>query len=175
MQVEIRKPDTIQFYIRMDKEDELRKQCMWARVTFDNKNWSMMAQSDAGDYSYSWCVESGGRTFLELMQQIDSYYLLSKISDRTVFDLEETKKTVIDWISDDEQSERMIKEIYSINTCSKREFMNYLDDIDGMEEYSDLWECIQTDYPSGAKVFARVFTEVIQQEIRKYLKAQTEI
>lgn len=175
MQVEIRKPDTIQFYIRMDKEDELCKQCMWARVTFDNKNWSMMAQSDARDYSYSWCVESGGRTFLELMQQIDSYYLLSKISDRTVFDLEETKKTVIDWISNEEQSERMIKEVYSIDTCSEKEFMNSLDNIDGMEEYSDLWECIQTDYPSGAKVFARVFTEVIQQEIRKYLKAQTEI
>lgn len=173
MQVEIRVPDTIQFCVRMDIDDELHHQCMWARVTFDNKNWSMMAQSDAGDYSYSWCVESGGRSFLELMQQIDSDYLLCKISDRTVFDLEETKKAVIEWVYEEEQAERMIEEINAISACNEREFISDLEDIDGMEEYSDLWECIHTDYPNGAKVFARIFTEVIQPEISKYLKSST--
>ena len=172
MKVDVKIPDTVQFCIRMEKEDELYTRCMWARVTFDNKNWSMMAQSDAGDYSYSWCVETGGRKFLELMQQIDSDYLLCKISDMTRFDLDNTKKTVISWVSSEVESERIIKEINSINVSNSHDFMNELEGIEGMEEYTDLWECIQSDYPSGAKVFARVFTECIQPEIRKYLKQQ---
>ena len=135
----------------------------------------MMAQSDAGDYSYSWCVETGGRKFLELMQQIDSDYFLCKISDMTRFDLDNTKKTVISWVSSEVESERIIKEINSINVSNSHDFMNELEGIEGMEEYTDLWECIQSDYPSGAKVFARVFTECIQPEIRKYLKHQINV
>ncbi len=169
MKVEVRVPDTVQFCVRMEKEDKLYQRCMWARVTFDNKNWSMMAQSDAGDYSYSWCVESGGRRFLDLMQQIDEDYLLCKISDMTQFDLYGTKSILIDWVSDEEQSERLIKEINNISACNSYEFMKELSNIDGMEEYTDLWECIQYDYPQRAKVFANVFTECIQPEIRKYL------
>lgn len=172
MKVDVKVPDTVQFCIRMEKEDELYTQCMWARVTFDNKNWCMMAQSDAGDYSYSWCVETGGRKFLELMQQIDSDYLLCKISDMTWFDLENSKKTAISWLSNELASERIIKEINSINVSNPHDFMMELEDIEEIREYQDLWECIQTDYPSGAKVFARVFTECIQPEIRKYLKYQ---
>lgn len=170
MKVEVKVPDTVQFCIRMDKEDELHHQCMWARVTFDNKNWSMMAQSDAGDYSYSWCVESGGRKFLELMQQLDSDYLLCKISDRTKFDLDDTKKTVMSWVCNDEQAERMINEINSIDACNPHDFMQELEEIEGINGYSDLWECICMDYPNRAKVFTRVFTECIQPEIKKYLK-----
>lgn len=172
MKIDVKVPDTVQFCIRMEKEDELYKQCMWARVTFDNKNWSMMAQSDAGDYSYSWNVESGGRKFLELMQQIDSDYLLCKISDMTRFDLDSTKKTVISFVSSEIESERIIKEINRINVSNPHDFMRELEDIEEMREYPDLWECIQSDYPSGAKVFARVFKECIQPEIRKYLKYQ---
>lgn len=170
MKIEVKVPDTVQFCIRMDKEDELHHQCMWARVTFDNKNWSMMAQSDAGDYSYTWCVESGERSFLELMQQIDADYLLCKIADRTQFDLYETKNTARNWVSDNERSEFLKNEIDFITACNAHEFMEELSMIDGMDEYTDLWECIQMDYPNRAKVFSRVFTECIQPEIRKYLK-----
>ena len=106
------------------------------------------------------------------MQQIDSDYFLCKISDMTRFDLDNTKKTVISWVSSEVESERIIKEINSINVSNSHDFMNELEGIEGMEEYTDLWECIQSDYPSGAKVFARVFTECIQPEIRKYLKHQ---
>lgn len=172
MKIDIEVPDTVQFCIRMEKEDELYNQCMWARVTFDNKNWSMMAQSDAGDYSYSWCVETEGRKFLELMQETDSDYLLCKISDMTRFDLDSTKKTAISWASSEIESERIIKEINRIHVSNQYDFISELKDIEEIREYPDLWECTQFDYPSGAKVFARVFTECIQPEIRKYLKHQ---
>lgn len=169
MKVEIKVPDTVQFCVRMEKEDELYPQCMWARITFDNKNWSMMAQSDVGDYSYEWYLETGGRRFLDLMQQIDKDYLLCKISDMTQFDLYWTKRILIDCVSDEDQSEHLIKEINFITACNPYEFMEEISNIDGMEEYTNLWECIQYDYPQRAKVFAKVFTECIQPEIRKYL------
>ena len=169
MQVEIKKPDTVQFCIRMEEEDELYRRCMWARITFDNKNWSMMAQSDCGGYSYSWYPEKD-RKFLELMQQIDEQYLLGKISDQTRFDEEGSKKTLIRWLSEGTELKRIIAEIDKINVCSATEFIQEVKEISGMEDYTDLWECIENDYPQSAKVFSRIFVECVQPEIRKYLK-----
>ncbi|MGL5433782.1 MAG: hypothetical protein ACRDBO_00095 [Lachnospiraceae bacterium] len=169
MRVEIKKPDTVQFCIWMDKEDELYGRCMWARVTFDNINWSMMAQSDCGDYSYSWSPEIN-RTFLQLMQQIDGQYLLGKVADRTRFDEEASKGNLIMWVAEDGDSERMIAEINEIRTNSAHEFIREVEEIAGMDEYSDLWECIESDYPQSAKVFSELFVKCVQPEIRKYLR-----
>lgn len=169
MKVEINKPDTIQFCICLDKEDELHTSCMWARITFDNKNWSMMAQSDCGDYSYSWLPEKD-RTFLKLMQQIDGEYLLGKISNRTHFDEEESKKNLIRWVDQEEDIDRLEKEINEISASSAEEFIREVEDIEGLEDWPDLWECVEHDYPQSAKTFCRIFTDCVQPEIRKYLK-----
>lgn len=169
MKVEVNKPDIIQFCIWMEKDDELHTSCMWARITFDNKNWSMMAQSDCGDYSYSWVPEKD-RTFLKLMQQIDGEYLLGKIADRSRFDEEESKRNLISWVNCEEDADRLEKEIKEINAGSPEEFMREVGDIEGLQDWPDLWECIEHDYPQSAKTFTRVFTECIQPEIRKHLK-----
>ena len=169
MKVNVNKPDTIQFCMQMEKGDELYTNCMWARITFDNKNWSMMAQSDCGDYSYSWVPEKE-RTFLQLMQQIDKEYLLGKVSDRTRFDEEASKKNLINWVSSEIDAERLIAEIKEISAGSDDEFLHEVEEISGMEDFSDLWECLESDYPQSAKIFCRVFTECVQPEIRKYLK-----
>jgi len=169
MKVEIQKPDTVQFCIQMDKGDELYGRCMWARLTFDNKNWSMMAQTDCGNYSYSWKPEKE-RMFLELMQQVDGQYLLEKISDRTRFNDADSKNNLIMWVSPEAESERLIKEISEIRANSATEFLNEVKEISGMEDYFDLWECIESDYPTSAKVFTQMFVECVQPEIRKYLR-----
>lgn len=169
MKMEIDKPDTIQFRIYLEKEDALYTSCMWARITFDNKNWSMMAQSDCGDYSYSWCTEKD-RTFLQLMQQINDKYLLGKISGRTRFDEKSSKENLICWIQSEPEAERLEKEIKEIDTSSAEQFIREIEDIDGMEDYSDLWECIEHDYPQSAKTFCKIFVRYVQPEIRKYLK-----
>jgi hypothetical protein len=169
MKVEVNKPDIIQFCISPEKEDELYTSCMWARITFDNKNWSMMAQSDCGDDSYSWVPEKD-RTFLQLMQRIDGEYLLGKVSDRRRFDEESSKKNLIDWVSSELDSERLAKEIKGINVSSEGRFIREVEEIDGMEDFPDLWECLEHDYPQSAKTFCRIFTECIQPEIRKFMK-----
>jgi len=171
MKVEVNKPDTIQFYVYLEKEDELHTSCIWARITFDNENWSMMAQSDCGDYSYSWVPEKD-RTFLQLMQQIDEEYLLGKISDRTRFDEEASKENLISWISSEIDAERLIAEIKEIRAGSGDEFLHEVEEISGMDDFTDLWECLESDYPQSAKTFCRIFTECVQPEIRKYLKQE---
>ena len=171
MKVEINKPDTIQFNVTLEKEDELHISCMWARITFDNKNWSMMAQSDCGDYSYSWRPEKE-RKFLELMQQIDGEYLLGKVSSRSRFDEEKSKNRIIEYVIQDEDVERLEKEIKEINSGSSEEFMREIEEIEGLENWPDLWEFLVHDYPRSAKTFCRIFTECIQPEIRKYLNQE---
>ena len=169
MKVEIDKPDTIQFRIHLEKEDALYTNCMWARITFDNKNWSMMAQSDCGDYSYSWVPEKD-RTFLQLMQQINDEYLLGKISYRTRFDEKSSKNNLISWVSSETDAARLITEIKEISAGSGDEFLHDVEEISGMEDFTDLWECIENDYPQSAKTFCKIFARYVQPEIRKYLK-----
>lgn len=171
MKIDIVKPDTIQFVIRMDKGDELYHKCMWARVTFDNKNWSMTAQSDCGDYSYSWVVESGSRTFLELMAVIDKGYLLGKISSKSRFDLESTKSNIIDYIGgEDELTENQKEWLEEINVSNGQEFMREIDDCVWFDDCCDLWECVEYDYPYQAKTFADIFCDIIQPKIKEYLQ-----
>lgn len=176
MRVEIERPNTIMFKVYPDKTDERYTKCLWARFTFDLANWSMTAQSDCGDYSYSWCVEKGGRTFLQLMTVIEKDYLLGKISSRSRFDVESTKQTVIEWVREDEdlspeEQNRIISEINEIEKYADgQEFLRELEDIDGMDNFCDLWECLDYDYPASAKTFVEIFKEIVQPEIRKYLK-----
>ena len=47
--------------------------------------------------------------------------------------------------------------------------MRELEDIEGMENFSDLWECLEYDYPASAKTFVAIFKEIVQPEIRKYI------
>ncbi len=175
MQVEIKKPNTIVFNITLDRTDKWYKNCLWARLTFDLENWSMTAQSDCGDYSYSWYPETSGRTFLQLMAKIDKGYLLRKISSQSIFDMEATKKKVCRWVRDDEdlsseEKNRIISEINEIKVCLDcQEFLAELEWIDGMDNFSDLYECVVEDYPTSAKNFAEIFEGIVQPEIRKYL------
>lgn len=155
----------------MDKDDELYHKCMWARVAFDNKNWSMTAKSGCGDYSYSWVVESGSRTFLELMAVIDKGYLLRKISSERRFDLESTKSNIIDYIGgEDELTENQKEWLEEINVSSGQEFMREIDDCVWFDDCYDLWECVEYDYPYQAKTFADIFCDIIQPKIKEYLQ-----
>uniref|UniRef100_UPI0006D174F5 hypothetical protein n=1 Tax=Clostridium sp. NkU-1 TaxID=1095009 RepID=UPI0006D174F5 len=77
---------------------------------------------------------------------------------------------MIDWVSSELDSERLAKEIKGINASSEERFIREVEEIDGMEDFQDLWECLEHDYPQSAKTFCRIFTECIQPEIRKYLK-----
>lgn len=175
MRVEIEKPNTIVFKVYPDKTDEMYTKCLWARFLFDLANWSLMAQSDCGDYSYSWKVEKGGRTFLEFMTVIDEEYLLNKISSRSCFNADSTKQNVIAWVCEDEslskeEKNRIVSEITEIEVCLDGQlFLQELEDIEGMDNFCDLWECLDYEYPLCAKTFVWIFKEIVQPQIAKYI------
>lgn len=173
MKVSVVKPEVLEIDIRCTPDDELYHSCMWARIVFDTKNWSMMAQSDCGDYSYGWCVESGSRSFLELMQSLDAEYLLGKVSNRTWFDEKASKESILSYLDGEDISEDVIKEIKNIRACSEMDFINQIDDIDELKEY-ELWECPVNDYPPQARTFAKLFVEVVEPKIREYLRGESE-
>ena len=173
MEVKIEKPNILQILVRPDKTEELYSKCMWLRITFDLDNWSMNCQSDCGNYSYGWCVEKH-RVFLELMAVIDKDYLLRKVSDRTIFDLDASKRKVKDWIFMDEdltskEKDKCYEEVDKIEYCNEDNFLLELKKIKNVSNYYDLWECIEKDYPTAAKTFVQIFDEIIQPKIKEYL------
>lgn len=174
MEVKIEKPNILQILVRPDKTEELYSKCMWLRITFDLDNWSMNCQSDCGNYSYGWAVEKE-RTFLKLMTQIDKQYLLGKVSNRTQFDVKASKENIVNWVYMDEdltpeERDAKIEAINDIeNYSDEQEFFRELEEIDGISEYADLWEVLESDYPTSAKTFVEIFETIIQPKIKEYL------
>lgn len=174
MKCSIVKPNTTTYNMRFNKEEDpdMYWRCMWARITLDHDNFTLSAVSDCGNYSYSWQVTES-ESFIDLMKRINDDYLLDKISDRTVFKLEESKKETIANIKlcfdSDFSSKKMdeiIKEVEEIQESSEESFYRAVDEISDINDAYELVSSVK-DYPEGAKVFCRIFKEYLQPLIRR--------
>ncbi|SHN86473.1 MULTISPECIES: hypothetical protein [Desulfitobacterium] len=156
----------------------------WAVITIDENGGMFNAQSDYGNYAYSW--PNHGRKsfkhFISLDLAKDPTYFLGKVSRETHFDYERTIKK---W-------KREIIQIRRNKECTKEQageawdFITYLDDYSGSShaiqmkvyeshELSAICEepnyvfGVELDYPPDAKNFAKevlpIFAEIIRQEI----------
>ena len=131
-------PKTYTYRLIPNKEDEEYTSCMWARFIFDCDNRRLNINSDAGDYSYGWGYNEQ-EDFMHLMSRVNKGYLLDKLSKRSVFLLEESKKETIKYIEDNgweafgiesEKDWAQLKEdILDIDTCSEETFFRTVDDI----------------------------------------------
>lgn len=97
-----------------------------------------------------------------------------KVSDRTIFDLDASKRKVKDWIFMDEdltskEKDKCYEEVDKIEYCNEDNFLLELKKIKNVSNYYDLWECIEKDYPTAAKTFVQIFDEIIQPKIKEYL------
>ena len=167
-------PRTYTYRLVPNKDDEEYTSCMWARFVFDCDNGRLNINSDAGDYSYGWGFNEH-EDFMHLMSRVDKYYLLNKLSSRSVFLLEESKKATIETITDngfenygiesEEDWEEYKQDILDIDICSEETFFRTVDDI--MPDID--WESIiiEKDYPHGAKVVADLFEKYLQPRIRE--------
>ena len=161
MQCKIVNPRTTTYNMRFDaKEDpDMYWRCMWARINLDHDNFTLSVTSDCGDYSYSWHVTES-ETFRQLMCRINPDYLLGKISSRSRFDIEQSKKETIDniqkYYTDEEDIEDKIEEISELE-CGEEGFYMAVDRIMDDIDFESI-ECVK-DYPDGAKVFCRIFAE----------------
>lgn len=167
-------PRTYTYRLVPNKNDEEYASCMWARFVFDCDNGRLNINSDAGDFSYGWGFNEH-EDFMHLMSRVDKYYLLNKLSSRSVFLLEESKKATIETIEDngfenydiksEEDWEEYKQDILDIDTCSEETFFRTVDDI---MPYID-WESIiiEKDYPYGAKVVVDLFEKYLQPKIKE--------
>lgn len=167
-------PRTYTYRLVPNKNDEEYASCMWARFVFDCDNGRLNINSDAGDFSYGWGFNEH-EDFMHLMSRVDKYYLLNKLSSRSVFLLEESKKATIETIEDngfenydiksEEDWEEYKQDILDIDTRSEETFFRTVDDI-----VPDIdWESIiiEKDYPYGAKVVVDLFEKYLQPKIKE--------
>ena len=110
------------------------------------------------------------------MSRIDKYYLLNKISSRSVFLIDESKKQTIKGIEDngfecygiesEEQWELLKQDILDIDSCASEEmFFRIIDDIIPNIDWESI--VIEKDYPYGAKVVADLFEKYLQPKIKE--------
>lgn len=168
-------PRKITYRIIPGKEDEEYGYCMWASFIFDCDNGRLTIHSDAGDYTYKW-GHNEHEDFMHLMSRINEEYLLSKLSDCSVFDIvkskEETieniKKYGIDYfeIENQAQLDSIIDNIWDIEYCSSEEtFAREVSAIINKMSY-DYIEIVKV-YPYRATVIVAMFVKYLQPKIKE--------
>lgn len=180
--IEVKEPKMVIFEFRQEKDDEDYGTCMWARFYFDLVNYTMTIDSDCGNYGYGWVPTPEHESFLKLCSRFDEGYFIEKISSRSVIDsdaiwkkleclVKETTEDVFDeedWDMDDlkeacfsERDERGVHDaIESAIRYTK---------LEGLIEDFDIWDCIEKDYPSGAKKIEQVYMNYIKPAIKERL------
>ena len=94
----IKTPNIMTMEFRQEKNDPDYGSCVWAVFHFDLDRYTLMIESDCGNYTYGWHPTSQFESFLHLMGRLDEEYLLDKLSDRTVVDTETTWKAVEEYL-----------------------------------------------------------------------------
>jgi hypothetical protein len=167
MIIEETTPNIRQFHYRQEKTDKDYGSCLWANITLDCDNYTLMVESDCGNYTYGWCPTPEYESFIHLMCRIEKDYLLDKISSRCVLDIEQSKKETIDNVlyNDYILSDDDIESINDIDDFSSDEtFYKECDDIlrsSGITDTFELMQCVKR-YPAGAITFADIFCDVLQ-------------
>lgn len=168
-------PRTYTYRLVPNKEDEEYTSCMWVRFIFDCDNGRLNINSDAGDYSYGW-GHNEHEDFMHLMGRVDKGYLLNKLSSRSVFLLEESRKELIKqieydgWdcygIESEDEWERCKQDILDIASyCSEETYFRTVDDIIPDIDFESI--IIEKDYPYGAKVVVDIFEKHLQPKIKE--------
>lgn len=193
----IKTPNIMTMEYRPEKTDPDYGRCMWAVFHFDLDRYTMMIESDCGNYTYGWHPTPNFESFLHLMGRLDEQYLLSKIADRTVVDTEATWKAVEAYLKSVES--KVISEAFDEDddldaytltnddwqavrdACGEQsEEMCYRELTEALEytaldgEYGEyeLLECINLTYPARAKSIVHIFMEYICPKCRELTKEE---
>ncbi len=184
--VSTRTPPIISLYFCQEPGDPDYGSCLWAVFNFDLERYEMSITSDCGNYAYGWVPTHKSESFMHLMSRLDSGYLLDKISNPCVIDIEATfeevkkphgdygcrfcrKKT--DYWGDPVFDMNEIK-----NCCdqsNERDVHDALEQqfkgtsMEDCEDY-DLWCCIQKDFPVNAKKIVQIFMDYIRPMCKKF-------
>jgi len=172
------KPNATEYLLKFNsKEDkEMCRRCTWARITLDHDTFTMTANTDCGNYSYSWSPDDT-ESFVKLMSRIDKCYLLGKISAETKFNLEKSKELTIKNLCQIE--EYRIPSHTSLAEMEKNirnfefddETLFYLEvelETCNLLDYESI--DLVKEYPGGAITFVDIFCDYLQPILKNSLK-----
>lgn len=173
------KPNTLYLEYRQEKSDKDYGSCLWARFMFNLDRYELTIISDCGNYGYKWCETPNSESFLQLMARTDDGYMLDKLYGRAdIFNYDDTKAKIYEYFGDEEEDKEKLDEIfdemeiYGGEPDTSSEFMRVFED-NNNNDFCDVWEMLEYDYPSDALKIVSVFKECIQPYIREMLKEQT--
>lgn len=171
MRVNFQKEKIVTLNIRLELGDPLYHKCESADLTLNLDKWRMDAHTDIGSFSYRWAPEQK-RNFLDFLIGLknDGQYLLSKISNRTEFSLNETKYLILD-LYEDEMTKAQKEWVKGAQAYDGQEFITNMRNSGLFNDWRDLWELPQYDYPQNAKNFVELFSTVIADALTDYKKS----
>lgn len=162
--------NAIVYRLKTDDNDPDRHKCGWADFTLEFDFRRLSIRSDSGDYAYSW-GHSDNDSILNLLSRVSKEYLLSKISDKNIFDIKTSKEQLIEYVKHNEESygvdniEDIIKNIKDIPELLTEE--SYLYHVKDIIPKID-WEAIPIEkaYPYNAQVVSEMFINYVQPQIK---------
>lgn len=165
MKVQVVRPNIEKFRIRMERADADYHRCMWADILIDHDAYAITAQTDCGNYAHRWPV-SDNESFRDLCLRMldDEDYLLRKFSERTKFDLAESKLLFRDFNRHDPEAQHLIESVNAVKANTEADWVAALEEIGGIPEP---WEYIVREYPTGAKTFVSLLGNIVLPEMRK--------
>ena len=184
--VEIKNPQILTIEFRQDKDDEDYGECLWAIFTFDLTNYALSIKSDCGDYSYTWKPTPDLESFLQLCTRFADEYLLGKISTESSINNNKTwekmQKAIEEAVTPGLEPDWDLDEIK--NACLYAtsakfahediyEAISYTN-LEGFIGDEQIWDCVTTDFPVGAKKIVEIFQTHIVPVLKEKIKEQGE-
>lgn len=181
VKIEAQKPNIVRIAYHQEQGDPYYGSCMWAYYDFDLDKYMLNIQSDAGNAAYRWVATPDSESFLQLMARIDDDYLLNKLFEESVVDIEATKRELREWLESMDMDDGEIDD-------AMEDFDNKLDEddigrnismayrvVEDWNRENDLeidmaFELVQTDFTAGEKRIVQIFADHVQPMIRELLK-----
>ena len=180
MTVTIEKPKIINLLFRQEKSDPDYGSCVWARFYLNTDSYTMLIESDCGNYSYGWCPTPNTESFLHLLCRLDYGYLRDKLAERTVVNGKETWRALRSMIEcegedlDDYVWKKLEAACYHKHNADEVYYSvaETLEDTplkDAIEAYS-IYQCVEMDYHASVKKIVSVFLSAIVPVLRELEK-----
>ncbi len=173
MKIETQKTNIVRIAYHQEKGDPGYGSCLWAYFDFDLDKYMLNIQSDAGNASYRWCATPESESFLHLMARIDDDYLINKLFEETVVDIEATKRELREYLESSDMDEGEIEDamddfdntLYSYDI--ERNISMAYRVVEDWNNDNDLdidmaYDLVQTDYTAGEKRIVQIFKDHVQ-------------
>ena len=175
-------PQIRQFNYTPGNEED-RGACLWATFIIDCAAYTLTIESDCGRYGYGWKPTPDKERFIHLLSRLDKEYLLCKLADKSVFNIDASIKETVRAIRDcfdgenDAELERAIKRIETLKVFERysNSFYYDCDAILGTTSLSDCrFEIIQIvkEYKTGAVTIADIFINELQPLLKQEAKRE---